>query len=55
MLNETTKPFIGEILELLWRNANRTEFWENDKSVPPGNKMYIDGATFDTIEHADHQ
>ena len=38
-------------VELLWRNTNRTEFRENDKSVPPGNKMYIDGATFDTIEH----
>jgi len=38
-------------VELLWRNAKRTEFRENDKSVPPGNKMYIDGATFDTIEH----
>ena len=26
MLDGTTKPFIDEILELLWRNANRTEF-----------------------------
>jgi len=52
MLNGTTKPFIGEILELLWRNANRTEFRENDKSVPPGHKMFIGNATFDIIEHA---
>jgi len=49
MLNGTTKPFIGEILDLLWRNANRTEFQENDKSVPPGHKMFIGNSSWTCV------
>ncbi|CAA7257316.1 unnamed protein product [Cyclocybe aegerita] len=52
MLNGNSKPYLGEILQLLWKNAIATEFRENDMSIEPNGSLFIREGDLNAIEHA---
>ena len=52
MLNGTTKPYFGAVLNLIYEDAQRTNFIKSDTMTPPGTNMFVSTLSLDKIRHA---
>jgi hypothetical protein len=49
---EQASPYFGAILNLIYEDAQRTNFIKSDTTTPPGTNMFVSTLSLDKIRHA---